>query len=647
MPDSILAPVRVLTVGNMYPPHHFGGYELVWEAAVEYLRAAGHNVTVLTTDTRTGAAEADPPHVHRELRWALRDGEFEPLAFRARGAMALHNHRVLERHLSSGGFDAVAWWSMGGLSLTMLETVRRRGIPAVAFVHDEWLEYGRWADGWLKTFTGRRRGLVAPIAERLSGIPTRVDLGRAATYIFVSDFTRRQAESLGLGLEGTAVAHSGIHEEFLDPAPVTDWRWRLLYVGRLDRRKGVDTAIESMARLPPEAELELIGGWDAREEERLRRLAVAAGVEAKVRFSGHSDRSEVSAAYARADVALFPVIWDEPWGLVPLEAMAKGRPVVATGRGGSAEYLRDGENCLLFEAGDPDALAAAVVRLADDPALRLRLRERGLETAPKHTEAVLNEAVERALESATRGSPPVRSERMGAPDEMARFWDERARDDAYYFVDNRLDYGAPDHQRFWENGVKDLDAFLQALGVSWDAGDHVLEIGCGLGRLTRPVASHVASVEALDVSAEMLRQARTLNPRLENVRWIHGNGTDLAPIADASVDACLSHVVFQHIPDVDVIYGYVREIGRVLKPGGWAGFQVSNDPTIHEFHGDLRGRVGTLLRREPKGLDKPQWLGASVDLAALQRSAEEGRLTLERVVGEGTQYCLVLVRRDT
>ena len=91
-------------------------------------------------------------------------------------------------------------------------------------------------------------------------------------------------------------------------------------------------------------------------------------------------------AYARADATVFPVRWEEPKGLVPLASMGRGRPVVATGRGGSAEYLRDGENCLLFDAWDADALAAAVRRLAGDPALCQRLREGGLETAPRHTE---------------------------------------------------------------------------------------------------------------------------------------------------------------------------------------------------------------------------------------------------------------------
>jgi glycosyltransferase involved in cell wall biosynthesis len=361
------------------------------------MRGRGHEVRVLATDTNTGATEPDDPDVHRDLRWALRDAEFVPLSRRATAALARHNHRVLDRHLDDLRPDAVGWWSMGGLTLTMLEAVRRREIPAVAFVHDDWLDYGLWADGWLRAFQGPRRSRLAPLAERIARIPAAVDFGGAARYVFVSERTRRHALSKGHELPDTGVAHSGIHEGFLDPAAPKPWGWRLLYVGRLDPRKGVDTAVEALALLPPEARLELIGGWDAREEERLRALARQLGVEAQVEFSGQRRRAEIAAAYAAADVVAFPVRWEEPWGLVPLEAMAKGRPVVATGRGGSAEYLRDGENCVLFEAGDADALAAAVRRLADDPGLRARLRAGGLETAPRHTEAVLNEAVEREL----------------------------------------------------------------------------------------------------------------------------------------------------------------------------------------------------------------------------------------------------------
>jgi glycogen(starch) synthase len=360
---------------------------------------------VLTTDTRTATAEGDFPDVHRELRWHLRDARFERLGVFARASMARHNHRVLARQLSEFRPDVVGWWAMGGLSLTLLESVRRAGLPAVAFVHDDWLDYGRWADRWLWQFRGRR-SFAAPLAERLLGIPAAVDFGAAAKYVFVSERTRQHALRQGLRLPRTAVAHSGIHPSFLEPAPAAEWRWRLLYVGRLDPRKGVDTAVEAVQRLPSETQLELIGGWDSREEARLRELARHLGVDDRVRFAGQLGRPAIAAAYGRADAIVFPVLWEEPWGLVPLEAMARGRPVVATGRGGSGEYLRDGENCLLFRAGDPSALAGALQRLARDSELRLRLRAGGVETASGHTEPVFNDAVEAALlEAAAIRSP--------------------------------------------------------------------------------------------------------------------------------------------------------------------------------------------------------------------------------------------------
>jgi glycosyltransferase involved in cell wall biosynthesis len=389
--------VRVLAVGNMYPPHHFGGYELVWRSAMHHLRSGGHDVHVLTTDLLTDSAEAEDPDVHRELRWHWRPAGFARQSLRERVAMARHNHAVLERHLARLRPQVVSWWSMGGLSLTLIEAVRRKELPAVAFVHDDWLLYGPHVDGWLRMFGGRKSA-AAPLAERVAGIPARVDLGGAARWVFVSEATRRRAATAGL--RSTAVAHSGIDAAFLEPAPLDDWGWRLLYVGRLDERKGVHTAIEALRHLPEEARLRVVGGWDESEAGRLRMLAGGLGVAGRVSFDGQLERQALPAVYAAADAVLFPVVWEEPWGLVPLEAMGMGRPVVATGRGGSAEYLEEGRNCLLFRAGDAEDLARAVRRLAADAAFRERLRVAGRETAARHTEASFNQAVEGFLADA-------------------------------------------------------------------------------------------------------------------------------------------------------------------------------------------------------------------------------------------------------
>ncbi len=396
--------MRVLAVGNMYPPHHFGGYELVWRSAVDHLRERGHTVRVLTSDLRTGSGEPEERDTHRQLIWHWRDGGYPRLGPRERLRRERHNGEVLERHLAQFDPDVVSWWSMGGMSLGLIERARRAGLPAVAFVHDDWLEYGRWVDPWLGVL-GRRPSAGA-LAERLTGLPARVDFASAARYVFVSEATRRRALSLGLGLRRTEVAHSGIHPAFLDPAPESEWAGRLLYVGRLDGRKGIDVAIDALARLPG-AVLTVVGGGDPGEDARLRARAARLGVEERVRWEGQRSRAALLEAYAACDAVLFPVRWEEPWGLVPLEAMARGRPVVASGRGGSGEYLRDGENCLLSPAGDAEALAACVRRLAAEPALRARLRAGGLETAPRHTEPIFNARVEAAVTAALPEAPRV------------------------------------------------------------------------------------------------------------------------------------------------------------------------------------------------------------------------------------------------
>jgi glycosyltransferase involved in cell wall biosynthesis len=112
-----------------------------------------------------------------------------------------------------------------------------------------------------------------------------------------------------------------------------------------------------------------------------------------VRFQ-RVDRDRLPDTFAEHDALLFPVRWEEPWGLVPLEAMAVGLLVVASGRGGSAEYFDDGENCLL---ADPDAgpqpLADALWRLADDDELRGRLRAGGLATAERYPDTAFAAAV--------------------------------------------------------------------------------------------------------------------------------------------------------------------------------------------------------------------------------------------------------------
>ncbi|MGB9184386.1 MAG: acyltransferase family protein [Solirubrobacteraceae bacterium] len=227
---------------------------------------------------------------------------------------------------------------------------------------------------------------------------------------------------------------------------------------------------------------------------------------------------------------------------------------------------------------------------------------------------------------------------------MREFWNDRAREDAFYFVDTRQPYRATEAERFWDAAPL-VDYLLEGLGVELSRADVVLEIGCGLGRMTRVLAERSRRVLALDVSDQMLERAREHNAHLDNVRWILGDGTTLSPIADASVDVCFSTVVLQHIPDPEIVLGYVREVGRVLRPAGWAALQVSTDPVIHRPRRGAGRRLAALVGRGPRGQRHAAWLGAPVETSAVRAAARDGAMTVERIWGEGSQYTQLLLRR--
>jgi D-inositol-3-phosphate glycosyltransferase len=163
------------------------------------------------------------------------------------------------------------------------------------------------------------------------------------------------------------------------PAP------RLVAACRLVERKGIADAVEALA-LVPGAELHVAGGPDAGalaadpEARRLRALARERGVEDRLVLRGRVGRDEMPALLRSADLVLCAP-WYEPFGIVPLEAMACGVPVVATAVGGQIDSVVHGQTGLHVPPRDPAALAAAVRGLLADPAGRAELGAAGAERA--------------------------------------------------------------------------------------------------------------------------------------------------------------------------------------------------------------------------------------------------------------------------
>jgi glycosyltransferase involved in cell wall biosynthesis len=273
----------------------------------------------------------------------------------------------LWRFLSSV-FTLAAWLRRQGTAVLYVSTVTAPG----------WLLAGRLAGVRVVCHVHESMPMPRPAAALLLAPLLAAD-------VVVANSGDTQAwirASLGArGARRTRVVHNGVREPASPAAaPSVPGRPRsLVVVGRLSAIKGQDTAIRATALVRQaghDVTLTLVGdcypGYEA-VEDGLRDLAVQQRVDDVTVFTGFRDPAPVVAA---ADVVLVPSRV-ESFGLVAVEALLLGRPVVATRIGGLPEVLRDGETGLLVPADDPRALADAVLRLLGDPRLAAALGTAG------------------------------------------------------------------------------------------------------------------------------------------------------------------------------------------------------------------------------------------------------------------------------
>lgn len=171
------------------------------------------------------------------------------------------------------------------------------------------------------------------------------------------------------------------------------------------------------------------------------------------------------------------------------------------------------------------------------------------------------------------------------PERMRKDWNRRANENAmHYIMTGRADWDYEDFMATGEADVKRfVDPFLERYGVARLGS--ILELGCGIGRMTLALAARFDRVDAFDVSDEMIERARTLHKDKSNIRFQVCNGRDLKSCPSLAYDMVFSYIVLQHIPDPEIIYNYCREFGRLLKSNGVFLFQVANNSLVgHELY---------------------------------------------------------------
>ena len=393
--------MRVAQLATRYPPGPGGVERHVAELSAR-LAARGHRVDVYTSELYREypwqRLPADVPReerqgfgtVHRLAAWSL-PGEAHYTFFRGlRSALERDRPEVVHAHTYGTNQVSVA-----------ARFHREVGTPFVvtAHYHPPWSIEGGW---WRRRLRGFYDAVLA--GSILSG---------AARLVVQTREEERLLHALRIPLPPVSIVPPGYSP--LPPAPTDGSTFArhygidgpyLLFVGRLASNKGLLGLLDAfspLARRDPRATLVVVGE-DGGMAAPFDAKTTALGLAGRVRRVGHvADDRLLASAYHDAQALVLPSDY-EAFGLVVVEAMAQGTPVIASRVGGVPEIIDDGRTGLLVPPGAPEELGAAIGRLWDDAELRRRLGDAGRTTVvPRYTWDAAAEALERIYREVTGG----------------------------------------------------------------------------------------------------------------------------------------------------------------------------------------------------------------------------------------------------
>lgn len=357
------APRRILVVTNLFPPQEFGGYgRKLWEFSADLLRR-GHDVRILTADapdlTRPGMAGTEDLEERVERGLALHGFWQEGRAFnfddreRCIAILRANVARVLEavrRH----GSEVCLIGNLDLIGAHCLAPLTQLGIPVVHCLGNQHPGYGP---------------AEAP----------RSPLYRPAP---ASRWVEARLAEVGYDFPETSLLYPGARVDYFYRPVLPDLdRLRIVFAGLYVVYKGPQVLLNALALLHQagiDFECVMAGeGADAGLLERSQAFCQTHGMAGKVRFQGFLDRRGLFDLFAHSNVLVFPSVFQEPFGISQVEAMAAGLTVVTSATGGSGEIVRHGVDGLHFASEDAADLAAKLRGLLDDRTGWARLAQAG------------------------------------------------------------------------------------------------------------------------------------------------------------------------------------------------------------------------------------------------------------------------------
>ncbi len=268
--------------------------------------------------------------------------------------------------------DVIYVWNLSGVGLvSILRVLRQVKSPIVFHLHSYWWQYINSPETRFSTVRAAwlKKLVIGPVPPL-----------RFTTLIATSEAVKREYAQAGCPDDRIEVIDNAIDSRFLENGVATSpiaHRPVLMYAGRLTAEKGVMVALEAVDVLVNQQgrdlRLQIFGDGDPQYMAELHAFVRSRGLAKVVVFNGLVGQDRLICEYDQADLVLVPSLWEEPFGLVAVEAMARGVVVIASDIGGLRGVLHDGVDGRLVTPGDVHALAAAIAESLDRPDERRRL----------------------------------------------------------------------------------------------------------------------------------------------------------------------------------------------------------------------------------------------------------------------------------
>lgn len=596
--NTIMTRSRILLITRNLPPLVGGMERLNWHMADELAKQA--NVEVIGP---TGAADSKPESV------TLTEAPLKPLSLFLLVALFKGLWICFRRKpniiLAGSGLTAPITWLLSKLC----------GARSAVYLHgfDIAVEHTLYRKLWRSTFQKLDHVIVNSTPTQVLAVEAGVSLSKVR--IIYPGVSPPDAPQPAERISAFKAQHG------------LDCRKIMLSVGRLTTRKGlqefVEHALPSIVQAEPEAVLAIVGeaprnslGAGIQTEESIKIQAEKSGVAAHIQFLGViTDKDRLATAYEAADVHVFPVrhIPDDPegFGMVAIEAAAHGLSTVAFATGGVVDAVSEGVTGYLVERNNYPEFAAQVLKV-----LRHPMEQEGVQ---KFSHAFnwthFGEKVWSGLSIVPEDSEPHRQAH------------------AVTNLSSRV------------LKARKIELLLGLDKLSNQSTLRFLEVGCGSGGISHYFATHTklqCEVTAVDVHDN--RQI------MDGYKFLKVNSTQL-PFPDESFDIVITNHVIEHVGETSEQLRHIKEIGRVLSPGGQCYLAVPNRWMVTEPHYNLKFLSWLPRKMRSRYL---RWAGKGeyydcepLELAKLERLLREARMHFENISIPATKITFQLEKQNS